>query len=152
KPARIGTGDQERGLLPEQSKEHPGLLPKARRTPRRPGAADDGGTDSPGWRGAQDGERRFRKRLRQQRRHRRGHARGAAVASARFGPPERSGEDRTGIDDVGPAGTMDAGRSLVDLARAASLLRAQSGLSELRDQETLSVSRPGIRACFENGW
>src|SRR5438093_11832730 len=144
KPGRIGTGHQDYRLFPEQSKEHPGLLPKARRAPRRPGAAVNGGTDAPGWRGAQDSERRFRKRLRQERRHRGGHARGAAVASARSDPPERPGEDRTGIDEVRPAGTMDAVEPLVDLARAASLLRAQSGLSELRDQEALSISRQGL--------
>src|SRR5206468_4507520 len=112
--------------------------------PRRTGAAVNGGADAAGWRGTQDGECRSGKRLRHPGRYRGGHTRGAVVASARFEPPERPGEGRTGIDKIRPAGIMDAVQSLVDLARAAALRRARSGLSELRDQETLSVGRQGV--------
>jgi len=43
---------------------------------------------------------------------------------------------------------MDVIQSLVDLARAAALLRAQSGLSALRNQEALPVGRQGVRPAI----
>ena len=117
------------------------LAASHRRKAWRPGPANDGGIDSTRRRRAQNGQRCSGQRVRHQCRRRRGHARRAVVAPARIDEAEDAGKNRAGFDGARAAKAMDAVQSLAHLAWPPPLLRAQAGLRELRDAETLSANR-----------
>src|SRR5205085_12168441 len=66
------------------------------------------------------------------------HARDPFVATTRPNEAKRSGKDRAGPDETRAARILGGLESLADLARAAALFRAQTGLRELRSLQALS--------------
>ena len=136
-PAPTGGGDQDHRLLPQQGQEPQDLLSGSGGKAWWPGAADDGGIDATGRRGAQDGQCGAGQRLWRQLRRGGGYTRGPAGAAARHNEGEGPREDRAGVDEAGAAGAVDDAQSLADLAWPPPLLRAQARLPGLRGQGPL---------------